>query len=103
MAKRIYPFLPVEWLSRFRYETGEYVKTVTSPVLVAHSPDDEIIPYAEGLQVFESVSENGWFFEMRGGHNDGYRLSGKAYTEALRSFINENLDKPGNVEGVSDG
>ena len=103
MAKRIYPFLPVEWLSRFRYETGEYVKTVTSPVLVAHSPDDEIIPYAEGLQVFESVSENGWFFEMRGGHNDGYRLSGKAYIEALRSFINENLDKPGKMEGVNDG
>ena len=102
MAKRIYPFLPVEWLSRFEYDTASYVKSVSCPILVAHSRNDEIIPFAEGRAVFDAAGENKQFLEMRGGHNDGYRASGRAYVEALGSFIHEKLERPATPQSPPD-
>jgi uncharacterized protein len=91
MAKRLYPFLPIRWLARFKYNTKQYVKNVSSPVLVAHSKDDEIIPYDEGREIFAAAPEPKQFLEMRGGHNDGFIVSGASYINGLKSFINKYL------------
>lgn len=92
MAKRIYPFLPVHWLASFKYDTSRYIANIACPVLVAHSKNDEIIPFAEGLQVFEAAPEAKQFLEMRGGHNDGFLVSRSIYVAGLGSFILENLE-----------
>jgi fermentation-respiration switch protein FrsA (DUF1100 family) len=91
MGKKLYPFLPVQWLVHFKYNTRKYVSNVSCPVLIAHSTGDEIIPYEEGRAIFEAAPEPKQFLEMRGGHNDGFIISGSTYVEGLRSFINENL------------
>ncbi len=91
MAKRIYPFLPVSWLTYFKYDTKNYVKNISCPVLVVHSKNDEIIPFDEGLEIFEAAPETKQFLEMRGGHNDGFLVTGSAYVEGLRSFIHSKL------------
>jgi len=44
LAARLYPYLPVKLLSRFQYDTEGYLKGVNSPVLIVHSPDDEMMP-----------------------------------------------------------
>ena len=89
MAQRIYPFLPVRWLAHFSYDTRKYVTQITCPIIVAHSRNDEIIPYQEGNDIFDAAAEPKVFLEMRGGHNDGFMVSGSAYFEALRSFIDK--------------
>ena len=91
MAQRFYPFLPVRWLTTFRYDSKRYVANIQSPIMVAHSKDDEIIPYHEGREIFAAAAEPKMFLEMQGGHNDGFIVSGTSYVEGLRSFINENL------------
>lgn len=91
MAKRIYPLLPVHWFTHFRYETVKYVAMAACPVLVAHSKDDEIIPFDEGIEIFDAAAEPKSFLEMRGGHNDGFMTSGSTYRNSLRSFINDSL------------
>jgi len=91
MGQRIYPFLPVRLLSRFQYNTKEYVKAVNCPVLVAHSRDDEIIPYEEGRDIFDAAPEPKYFLEMRGGHNNGFIVSGSNYMNGLDSFIKTSL------------
>lgn len=45
MAAELYPWLPVRWLSRYRYDTRRYLQEVHAPVLMMHSREDEIIPY----------------------------------------------------------
>ena len=55
--------------------------------MVAHSKNDEIIPYDEGHEIFDAAAEPKQFLEMRGGHNDGFMVSGSTYIEGLRSFI----------------
>ena len=87
MGQRLYPFLPIRWLTHFRYDTRQYVKNISCPVMIAHSSDDEIIPYAEGLEIFQTAPEPKIFLAMRGGHNDGFMVSGSDYIDGLRSFI----------------
>ncbi|MDH5573558.1 MAG: alpha/beta hydrolase [Gammaproteobacteria bacterium] len=93
MGQRFYPYLPLRLLSRYSYDTQEYVKAIHCPVLVAHSPDDDIIPYEEGVAIFKAAPEPKQFLEMRGGHNDGFILSGSSYADALESFINSHIDQ----------
>lgn len=92
MAQRFYPFLPVRWLLHFKYDTRLYVKHISCPVLVAHSRDDEIIPFQEGREIFAAAPERKQFLEMRGGHNDGFLVSGSSYIEGLGEFISGVLE-----------
>ncbi len=91
MGQRLYPFLPIRWLTHFKYDTKKYVKNISCPVMVAHSKDDEIIPYHEGREIFAAAAEPKQFLEMLGGHNDGFIISGASYVKGLESFINNNL------------
>lgn len=91
MGQRLYPFLPIRWFTHFKYDTKQYVKNISCPVMVAHSKDDEIIPYDEGRKIFEAAAEPKQFLEMQGGHNDGFIVSGPSYVSGLESFINNNL------------
>jgi len=91
MGQRLYPFLPIRWLAHYKYNTKHYVKNVSRPVLVAHSRYDDIIPYEEGREIFLAAAQPKQFLEMRGGHNDGFIVSGSAYINGLQLFINKNL------------
>ena len=92
MAQRLYPILPVRWLSKFDYDTRRYVSGITCPLLVVHSKTDEIIPYAEGRLVFDAAPVAKQFLDIRGGHNDGFIVTGQAYVDGLSSFIENSLE-----------
>ena len=92
MAQRLYPFVPVKWLAKFSYDTRQYVSTLACPLLVVHSKNDEIIPYAEGRLVFDAAPADKQFLDIRGGHNDGFIVTGQAYVDELNAFIDNSLD-----------
>jgi fermentation-respiration switch protein FrsA (DUF1100 family) len=91
LAAQLYPFLPARWLSRFRYSTEEHLRGVSCPVLIVHSPEDEIVPFSHGLQLFSGAREPKELLRIRGGHNDGFLVSGTSYTEGLRGFLERSL------------
>jgi len=91
MAAELYPWLPARWLARIGFPAGDYLKTVTCPVLVVHSRDDEIIPFDQGLRLFEVSHEPKQFLELRGGHNDGFLVSGRRYLDGLDAFVAASL------------
>ena len=93
MAAELYPWLPARRLARIGFPTGDYLQTVTCPVLVVHSRDDEIIPFEQGLRLFEVTREPKQFLELRGGHNDGFLVSGLHYLDGLDAFIAASLSK----------
>src|SRR5262245_5863696 len=70
LGAEVYWFLPVRLLSRFGYDNLGNLQRIRSPVFVAHSAQDDIIPYAHGQRLFEAAHEPKAFLEMRGGHND---------------------------------
>lgn len=87
MAARLYPFLPVRWLCRFRYNTLERMGRIRCPVLVAHGRQDEMIPFVFGQRLYAAAREPKDFFEMKGLHNTGRETSGREYEAALHGFI----------------
>jgi pimeloyl-ACP methyl ester carboxylesterase len=46
VAAALYPFLPVRWLLRDKYESWRYAPQVTAPTLIIVAEQDEVIPRA---------------------------------------------------------
>jgi uncharacterized protein len=97
MAKALMPMLAD--LVQGGYDTLADVKRVNVPVLVLHSPKDEIVPYAQGKGLFDAAAEPKQFVELKGGHNDGFLTSGKVYTEGLEKFLKAHFAPPEKKEG----
>ncbi len=92
VAKKVIPYLPVDLLVRHRYASIEKVASITLPALFIHSPDDEVIPFAQGRELFErSASVPKQFLAIKGSHNAGFLVSGRVYTDALDSFITKHF------------
>ena len=87
LAAGLYWYLPVRLLARIRYDTRSYVTRVSSPTLILHSADDEIIPLAHGERLFASASQPKAFVTLRGGHNDAFLVSRNLYVETLDAFL----------------
>lgn len=91
LAAEIYPWLPVHRLIRYRYDTQARLDSVNCPVLVAHSRDDQLIPYHHGRELFEKSRKPKEFLEMEGSHGGGFIESGETYVKALDRFLTESL------------
>jgi len=87
MARIVFPFLPARWLVRFRYDSLSKISKVRCPVLVMHSPQDDIVPFEMGRRLFAAAPQPKIFFEMKGGHNEGFLDTGPAYGQAIRRFL----------------
>lgn len=87
IGRRYFPFLPVGFLLGDAFDTRKRLERVQCPVLVVHSPDDEIIPYEHGRKLFEAVKGPKSFLELRGDHNGGFILTGEDYREGLKGFL----------------
>jgi len=94
MARRLYPFLPVRLITRLRYPVAQYASRLECPVLVVHSRNDEIIPFAMGQSIFAAVKQRKSFLELRGDHNNGFFISRREYIAGLSGFI-ESVLGPG--------
>ncbi len=87
LGASVYPIFPVRLLARLDYDVVDALSRVSAPVLVLHSPDDEIVPFSHGEALYEAVPGEREFFRMRGGHNDGFLASGADYRRAISGFI----------------
>jgi fermentation-respiration switch protein FrsA (DUF1100 family) len=95
LAAELYPFLPARWLTRFRYNTQADLVSTSCPLLIVHSRDDEIIPFAHGQRLFAVANEPKQLLELRGGHNDGFLVSRHTYVDGLHTFLQAHLRSHG--------
>lgn len=91
MAARLYPFLPVRLITRLKYPVKNYVKRVSSPLLVIHSQQDEIIPFDMGQAIFAAASEPKEMLVLSGDHNGGFLLNRSRYVATIESFLDRQL------------
>jgi fermentation-respiration switch protein FrsA (DUF1100 family) len=91
MARRLYPVYPAGLLTRLKYPVIEYAARLQCPVLVVHSRDDEIIPFAMGRAIYDAVGQPKDFIELRGDHNAGFWISREHYAAALDAFLGKAL------------
>ena len=87
VAAQVYPWLPVRWISRIRYNNLANLQKIRVPLLIAHSPADDLIPYAHGRRLFEAAKEPKTFLELSGGHNQGFVYAREDWVNAVRAFL----------------
>jgi fermentation-respiration switch protein FrsA (DUF1100 family) len=90
-AQAVLPLLSRIVVMRYRFDTAAYVRQVTCPVLVAHSPDDDIIPFQLGEAVYAAANQPKTFLTMQGDHNSGFLQSQPGYEQAFAEFIASQL------------
>jgi fermentation-respiration switch protein FrsA (DUF1100 family) len=87
VGKKFYPYMPVRWFARFKYDTIDSLKNVKCPVMVIHSRSDEMVPFEFGLGLYDVAPEPKEFVEIAGNHNDGFLVSGEIYTVAWEKWL----------------
>jgi hypothetical protein len=83
----VYWFLPVRILSRIGYDNLERLKSIDAPVFIAHSLNDDIVPYRHGRKLYEAARGPKAFLEMRGGHNQGFIFTRTEWVAELAAFL----------------
>jgi fermentation-respiration switch protein FrsA (DUF1100 family) len=92
MGKRLYPWLPIDWLARYRFDSERKLGSVPCPVLVLHSFDDEMIPFEMGQRLYAAAPEPKRFVQLSGGHNDLSHFNSAIYVNGLREFLGLSAD-----------
>ncbi len=93
LGAEIYPWLPVRWISRIRYPNLSNLKRIHAPVLIAHSPADEIIPFDHGQRLHAAANAPKSLLELAGGHNEGFVFARAEWANAVRKFLDETSGK----------
>ncbi len=87
IGKEIFPWFPVRLFLRYRFDTASKIGRFRAPLLMVHSPEDELIPYHHGKELFELAPEPKQFLEIHGPHSDGFWMSGEVYGAGLAKFL----------------
>jgi len=82
-----YPLMPTKLIVKHRYETFKKLTAIRCPIIIIHSRNDEVIPFAQSQRNFSIANEPKQFIEIKGGHGSGFLLSKQTYvTELNKAF-----------------
>jgi uncharacterized protein len=87
LGAEVYRWLPVRLLARIHYDSRERIGRIAAPLLIAHSRDDDIIPFAHGEALFAAAREPKQFLALSGGHNDGFLFTRAEWIVAVGAFL----------------
>lgn len=77
VAASRFPFAPVSWLMKDRFDSLARIGQVQEPLLVMHGEADEVIPQAYGRRLFDAANEpKEGFWPKLAGHNSIFDLGG---------------------------
>ncbi|WP_289042058.1 alpha/beta hydrolase [uncultured Zobellia sp.] len=87
LGKHRFPFLPIDWLSNFRFPSNEYIIQVECPIYIFHGKEDNVIPYESAEKLFAVIPGNNkeLFSISNAGHN--YLQDFKVFKEGMNKVL----------------
>ena len=83
-----FPWIPVSWLIKDKYNTLGRIPSVRNPLLIIHGSQDELVPVSHGENLFQAAAEPKSFLALpQAGHNDTFEAGGEAYWVAIETFL----------------
>ena len=91
VASHHYPWLPVKWMLRDRYDSAAQLASFARPVVVAVAEHDRIVPARFGVALYESLQGPKHLMLIKAaGHNDWLdRVDAGWWQEAIRRTLGE--------------
>ncbi len=89
-----FSWVPSWTVANYAYDTHHYLEKIDVPVLIIHSPDDEMIPFKHGKSLYDSIKGPKAFLEIKGSHNRGFIDSKAEYESSINDFINSYWNIP---------
>ncbi len=85
-GKDKYPYLPVKFLLKDKFESDKKIKNIKSPILIMHGKVDKLVPFHMGKKIYELANEPKYFyFSDYDNHMMEYNNN---LLKALKKFIN---------------
>lgn len=91
LARAKLPFVPVERLLQFTFDTAAAVSQYTEPVVVIASQDDTLIPVRHARRLAKAA-QTGILLELEAGHNDWYKNMSDMHWDDLKEMVLDKLD-----------
>ena len=85
VGQRQYPFLPVRWLMRNRFDSLSKIGEIHRPVFISSATHDTLVPFEMGKELFAAANEPKEFYALEG-DDHGDRVSDE-YLASLRRFL----------------
>ena len=85
LAKKYYPYLPVNLILKDKFDTLKKLKSVEAPILIMHGKKDKIVPFNMGLRIYESA--NNPKFNYFNGNDDHMMDFNEDMINTLKNFI----------------
>ncbi len=82
-----YPMFPVKLLSKFQYNTRDYLTKVKCHVLIIHSRDDEIVKFQHAQKLMAAIPGEKTLVEIGGLHRGGYLPTRGIYLRGMQDFL----------------
>ena len=80
-----FPWLPVRWFMRSRFDSASKIGRYHGPLLQSHGDPDHIVPHRFGVRLFEAANEPKRFIRLPGfDHNDGRPMT---YYDEVRKVL----------------
>jgi fermentation-respiration switch protein FrsA (DUF1100 family) len=86
IGQQRYPYFPIRLLIKNPFESIARIGDVGSPLLFLHSPEDAVIPIAEGRRLFDAAPQPKQFVEVSGGHVYASEKDPRFFP-AIRTFL----------------
>jgi uncharacterized protein len=96
IGQRRYPLMPVRLVMRNPFDSIDKMRSIHAPVLFIHSPEDAVIPIAEGRRLYEATTPPRTFVEVRGGHVNSSDVDTAVFYGAIEKFLGEQRLLKGN-------
>ena len=84
-AKNFYPYIPVSFLLKDKYDNQKKIKNIKIPVLVMHGEEDQIVPFWMGKKIFEIANEPKYSYFTK--YDDHMMEYDEKLLFALKTFI----------------
>jgi len=88
VGKKHYPFLPVRFLLKDKFESYKKITNISVPILIIHGKVDKIVPYDMGKKMYELANEPKFFYSQEYGdhmvdYDENLLLALKKFIQSL--------------------
>ncbi len=87
MGKLMFPYFPIGLLLKHKFASIDKIRDVNCPLLVTHSKEDDMIPFAMGRALYEKALGPKRMVVISGSHNERQYMQDQSYRDCLEIML----------------